>query len=324
MLLLQSQSRYLFQLLSNRIQNLDKGVELDCHWAEFDDVCFHVQAAVKNPNILLLSLSLPVPPPEAVFVAGLPFGAIEAVKATYGVVAQILDPPRDGFNLTMKLNISKLPPDEENRHDFLVKIASVREVVLGAPLKVILKNLASRSIDPGMDRVVALVHRPKESFFLVPQAEKVIVVFPMRFKDSIDTIFATSFLQEFVEARRSAGLNNAPHCSWSQLAPQELIGVSVEALSANAGFVSFVILPRHVEGKKLERTVWNLSTFHAYVSYHVKCSGGFMHTRMRRRVESLIEALDRAKPGVEHSKKVGTKTSFKRLSLKDSRSYSKS
>jgi len=31
-----------------------------------------------------------------------------------------------------------------------------------------------------------------------------------------------------------------------------------------------VVYPRHVEGKKLDRTVWNLLTFHAYVSYHVK------------------------------------------------------
>lgn len=31
-----------------------------------------------------------------------------------------------------------------------------------------------------------------------------------------------------------------------------------------------VIFPRHVEGKKLDRTVWSLLTFHAYVSYHVK------------------------------------------------------
>lgn len=31
-----------------------------------------------------------------------------------------------------------------------------------------------------------------------------------------------------------------------------------------------VIFPRHVEGKKLDHTVWSLSTFHAYVSYHVK------------------------------------------------------
>ncbi|GMH20822.1 hypothetical protein Nepgr_022664 [Nepenthes gracilis] len=324
MLLLQSPSRYLLQILSNRVQNLEKGVELDCHSVEFDDVRFHVQASVKNPHILLLSVSLPVPPPEALFVGGLPFGAIEAIKAAYGVVAQILDPPRDGFNLTMKLNLSKLPLDEEKRHVFLVKIASVREVVLGAPLRVILENLASRSLTPDIGRLVALVHRPKESFFLVPQAEKVTIVFPMRFKDSIDTTLATSFLQEFVEARRTAGLSNAPFCLWSPSQPLELGGVSDEALSANAGFVSFVILPRHVEGKKLERTVWNLSTFHAYVSYHVKCSEGFMHTRMRRRVESLIEALDRAKPDGEAAKKVGIRSSFKQLGLRDARSSANS
>jgi actin related protein 2/3 complex subunit 2 len=31
-----------------------------------------------------------------------------------------------------------------------------------------------------------------------------------------------------------------------------------------------VIFPRHVEPDKLERIVWNLSTFYAYVSYHIK------------------------------------------------------
>lgn len=68
--------------------------------------------STKNPQHLLLSVSLPTPPPETVFIGGLPFGAIEAIKAAYGVLVQILDPPRDGFNLTLKLNLSKLPPDE--------------------------------------------------------------------------------------------------------------------------------------------------------------------------------------------------------------------
>ena len=73
---------------------------------------------MKNPNVLLLSVSLPIPPPEAVFMGGLPFGAIEAIKAAYGVVVQILDPPRDGFNLTLKLNLGKLPPDEGSTSSF--------------------------------------------------------------------------------------------------------------------------------------------------------------------------------------------------------------
>lgn len=319
MILLQSQSKYLLQLLLNRLQNLEKGIELDCHWVEFDDVRFHVQASIKNPHILLLSVALPMPPSDAVFVGGLPFGAIEAIKAAYGVIVHILDPPKDGFNLTMKLNFLKLPPNEDSRQAVLIKIACVREVVLGAPLRVILKNLASRSLAVDKDQLVSLVHRPNESFFLVPQAEKVTVIFPMRFKDSIDIVLGTSFLQEFVEARRSTGLSAAPPCTWSATPPQELNGIPEESMSANAGFVSFVILPRHVEGKKLDKAVWNLSTFHAYVSYHVKCSEAFMHTRMRRRVESLIEALDRAKSDLEKSKKVGAETSFKRLSLKDGR-----
>lgn len=51
----------------------------------------------------------------------------------------------------------------------MVKVASIREVVLGAPLRVILKQLGSRIIGSDVNRLVALVHRPKESFFLLPQ-----------------------------------------------------------------------------------------------------------------------------------------------------------
>ncbi|XP_039143831.1 actin-related protein 2/3 complex subunit 2A [Dioscorea cayenensis subsp. rotundata] len=323
MILLQSPSRFLLQILQNRVRNLDKGIDLDCHSVEFDDVRYHIQVSMKAPQSMVLSMALPAPPPEAIFYGGLPFGAIEAIKGAFGMIVQILDPPKDGYNLTMKINLGKLPPDEEKKQALLVKIASVREVVLGAPLRVVLKHLSSRTVASDADGPIALVHRPKESFFLVPQAEKVTVVFPMRFQDSVDIVLATSFLQEFVDARRSPGLNNAPPCMWSLSPPLELKGVPPHALTANAGFVKFVIFPRHVEGRKLDKTVWSLSTFHAYVSYHVKCSEAFMHTRMRRRVESLIQALDRAKPGNEKSKLLQGK-SFKRLSLKDRHSNSNS
>ncbi len=80
---------------------------------------------MKNSHVLLLSMSLPTPPPEAIFFGGLPFGAIEAIKAAYGVLVQILDPPRDGFNLTLKLNLSKLPPDEGSTSSFSKVIISL-------------------------------------------------------------------------------------------------------------------------------------------------------------------------------------------------------
>lgn len=58
-----------------------------------------------------------------------------------------------------------------------MKVASVREVVLGAPLRVILKHLASRALAPGMDQLVSLVHRPNESFFVFPQVSYVLVFY---------------------------------------------------------------------------------------------------------------------------------------------------
>lgn len=74
---------------------------------------------MKNPHIFLLSVSLPTPSSETIFVNGLPFGAIEAIKAAYGSHVQILDPPRDGFNLTLKINLSKIPANQGTARFFI-------------------------------------------------------------------------------------------------------------------------------------------------------------------------------------------------------------
>ncbi|XP_024534606.1 actin-related protein 2/3 complex subunit 2A [Selaginella moellendorffii] len=316
MILMQPQARAVLQILVNRSRVIsskqEKPLEIDFHLVEFNDVRYHILSVAKEPHYMTLSLGLPLPAPETVFSGDLPLGAVEAVRGAYGSLAQVKEPPEMGYNLTLRIDLSQLPADEEDCLQVLTKFASVRSVVLGAPLREILKHLAMNTVSPDADRLTALMHRPRESCFLVPQADKVTVIFPMRFKDANDAVLATSFLQEFMEARRTGGLNTAPPCLWSSNPPAELQGVSGLALDANCGFVSIVIFARHVEGDKLERTVWNLSTFHAYVSYHVKCSKAFMHTRMRRRVESLIQVLNRAKPDLEKDKKTAQGRSFKR------------
>ncbi|KAL0435171.1 UNVERIFIED_CONTAM: Actin-related protein 2/3 complex subunitA [Sesamum radiatum] len=47
MILLQCPCRYLLQVLTTQVQNLEKGVELDCQWVEFDDVRYHIQEFVE-------------------------------------------------------------------------------------------------------------------------------------------------------------------------------------------------------------------------------------------------------------------------------------
>lgn len=134
----------------------------------------------------------------------------------------------------------------------------------------------------------------------------------MRYNDSNDVVLATSFLQEFMKARRSAGLSTASPCLWAPTPPLALKGAPAHALDANCGFVSFVIFPRHVESEKLDRIVWNLSTFYAYISYHIKCSKAFMHPQMRRRVNTLSQQLDKTKLEIEKQKKIAQGRSFRR------------
>lgn len=60
-------------------------------------------------------------------------------------------------------------------------------------MRFVLKNLSAKTVAPEMDQLIALVHRPKESFFLVPQvnylhmqndvAEVLVLVTPMAFFD---------------------------------------------------------------------------------------------------------------------------------------------
>jgi len=84
---------------------------------------------MKNPHLLLLSVSLPTPSSETIFVRGLPFGAIEAIKAAYGNLVQILDPPRDGYNLTLKFNLAKLPANPGAK-SFCIKMSSQLSILL--------------------------------------------------------------------------------------------------------------------------------------------------------------------------------------------------
>ena len=66
-------------------------------------------------------------------------------------------------------------------------------------------------------------------------------------------------LQEFVEARRTSGMNNAPSCAWSPSPPPELKRAPAHALDVNAGFVTF--------GNSLESHLQILFHFHSFVYF---------------------------------------------------------
>jgi len=64
---------------------------------------------------------------------------------------------------------------------------------------------------------------------------------------------------------------------------------------------------------KEKKTIDNIQTFRNYLHYHIKCSKAYMHTRMRNRVRTFLQVLNRSKSEPESTeKKTITGRTFKR------------
>jgi len=110
-------------------------------------------------------------------------------------------------------------------------------------------------------------------------------------------------------------MNNTPSISYSQKEPPaELKGVKNLRVGDTNGFVSFVLHPPHmVKGPRREKTIDTTQTFRNYLHYHMKCSKAHLHTRMRNRVRTFLQILNRAKSEPENKeKKTMTGRTFKR------------
>ncbi|KAI5580440.1 hypothetical protein BDE02_08G154500 [Populus trichocarpa] len=257
-----------------KLYHAEKPVEIDHHLYEFGCVEYHVQGALLS--------------------CGLSSYTTQMVKQVCSDAVEIVEPAKEGYQLTLKLNLAKIPRGKDP-YKVITQISSVQAVILCSQLKEMLRNVNSQDTSQGMNKPIKLVYHPREPFYVIRQPQKITAVFPMRFKEHSDVIIATAFFQELMDVGSSEKWAKAPPCTWSPIPPPELRGEPLEDLSTNGGFVTFDISSRHVEGKKLDKTVWSLLNFYAYVKKHVKGTRGFIQRRMQKRLESLVEVLHKEK-----------------------------
>ncbi|PKI74681.1 hypothetical protein CRG98_005008 [Punica granatum] len=227
-----------------------KPMEIDQRIYEFGAVEYHVQSSVSEPYLTHLSISTPLLSEEFSSSNGLSYDAIQMIKEIRADALEIVEPAKDGYQLTIRLNLSKIPPGKES-------------------IKVI-TEISTEQLQ-GMYRPIKLVYHHREPFFVIRQPRKITAVFPMRFKEDPDVIIATAFFQELMDVGSSE--------EWAKAPPY--------------------ITSHHVKGKRLDRTVWSLLNFHAFVKYHVKCTRGFIQRRMRKRLDSLVKILHSEGPDEE-------------------------
>ncbi|KAA8548867.1 hypothetical protein F0562_000551 [Nyssa sinensis] len=271
----------------------EKPVELDHHLHEFGSVEYHIQSSASDPYHTYLSISTPLLSHGVLHSNGFSGYTIEMVNGICSDVVEIVEPAREGYQLTLRLDFAKIPQGKESVK-MITEISTVQAVILSSQLKEMLRTVSSQDASQGMYKPIKLVYHPREPFFVIKQPTKITAVFPMRFKENSDVIIATAFFQELMDVGSSKAWAKVPPCTWSAIPPPELRGEHFEDLSTNGGFVSFDISSHHVQGKKLDKTVWSLLNFYGFVKYHVKCTRGFIQRRMRKRLESLVEVLQKA------------------------------
>ncbi|XP_010542958.1 PREDICTED: actin-related protein 2/3 complex subunit 2B [Tarenaya hassleriana] len=272
-----------------KIHRAEKPLEIDQHFYEFGSIQYHIKCSVSDPKTVYLSTS------TSLDAQGTATTCEETSTETYEVikgiamgVIDIVEPPELGFQLTLRLHFDQMPRGK-GALKIITKMSEMQAIILSCQMKMMLRNASVQM----MNKPIKIVYRTTEPFYVFKKPHEITAVFPMRFKDHTDVVIATSFFQELVEVGNQKEMGKAPQCNWSPIPPPELTGEPLHDLSTNAGFVSFDITSRHIEGgKRLDNTVWNLLNFYAYVKYHIKCSRGFIQRRMRKRMESLVEVLN--------------------------------
>ncbi|KAK1592274.1 hypothetical protein Q3G72_022113 [Acer saccharum] len=259
-----------------KIYRAEKPLEIDHHLHEFGSVEYHIQSSVSDPHLAYLSISMPLLSQGDLPSYGISRYTTEMIKGISSDVVEIVEPAKAGYQLTLRLNFAKIPRNKDPVK-IITDISAVQATILSSQLKEMLRKVNYDDTHQGMHKPIKLVYHPREPFYVSRQPQKIITVFPMRFKEYSDVIIATAFFQELMDVGISEKWAKAPPCSWSPIPPPELRGEPFEDLSTNGGFVTFDlryvftdIAPRHIKGKRLDKIVWNLLNFYAYVKYHVK------------------------------------------------------
>lgn len=283
MILLEYHNKIIEDTILDKLNNPPedgKWESIEMTLADFDGVTFHVFTSADDKRLLNVSLSAKCYPQLK------QYGVEDHLKTVY---SKYLVAPENGYDVTVQINLEQLAGAQDKAkvtHD----VALLKRHVMAAPFYKAFSDIEQKKAGG----LIEINYRDDEAFYLKVESDRLIVIFAIQFKDPDDVVFAKLFLQEYQDARRT--MSNAPSVNYSQKEPPlELKGVKNLKVGDSNGFVSFVLFPAHINGNKKETSINNIQTFRNYLHYHIKCSKAHLHTRMRNRVRTFLQVLNRAK-----------------------------
>jgi actin related protein 2/3 complex subunit 2 len=262
--------------------------------SDFDDVEYQILVTPEAPDTVCLSMKMRCTKDV------LPMGAKQALDNIFKDAMQ--NTPDKGYDVTLKWKFDKVLALADKDKDELIKNCSeVRRIVMCAPLERCFDALSKDGA--GSLKPMIIPYREKETIYLYPSADRVLVFFSVDFLDDTDRAIAVVFLQEFAEAQRR--IQNAPAVAFSKDPPGQLKSVpGFKEQPTCVGYVMFTVFKLHVDKPaKVTNAAILLQGFRAYLHYHIKGAKSYLQSRMRTRVELLLKVLNRANPAAEEAEK---------------------
>ncbi|KAJ8608887.1 hypothetical protein CTAYLR_005290 [Chrysophaeum taylorii] len=255
--------------------------------SDFDDCQFKLVVLPQQENILTLHVHVPC---YDLLSAN---GAADVIDDVY---AGMKTTPETGYQVAFSVNANEVSNPDET----LARLIHVKRNLVGAPLMKAfnaLKSGTAKSFEP-----LEIPWRQTESIFVQSgpdpanplNYDRITVIFSIDFPEESDRAYCRIFLQQFQECQRK--VNNAPPVVFSEHnnAPME-IRDKVAASSGIVGFVSLTIFASHVKTpEKLAKTVDLIVSFRNYLHFHIKAAKTNLHMRMRRKVDTWKQILNRA------------------------------
>lgn len=196
-----------------------------------------------------------------------------------------------------------------NAETIATSASLLRRHVLAAPFLAGMRLVAAGQSATGW----AYRLRPSdEAIFIVPRADRLVVVFALTFPDVMERAMARVLAQEFVEAsRRVSGAPPAIFTEAGMQAPAEVRALPLQPPTSTAtatdaapgdrlGYLSLALSLRHFDTPtRAESVATQLAMFRTGLGYHIKAAKSAMHARMRGRADDWLAVLQHATPDDE-------------------------
>ncbi|GAA5970177.1 hypothetical protein JCM8115_000765 [Rhodotorula mucilaginosa] len=287
---------YLQQVIAEKFQ---RATTLDQSFVDFDSVRYHLSTPTRKSH-LLLSMDVPCWAQLA------QYGARQVLEREYAhrLVAESETEPGYSVSLEIDLEDPQLVGNPQAQADLIEAVSLLKRNALAAPFERAFDLQRQIEAQPGdgvskdpRTEIMSVHYRPEEAIYLLPAADRVTVIFSTIFKEETDRILGKVFLQEFVDARRRPSCQTAPQVLYSiREPPLELRHLPDLDTTERAGYVTFVLFPRHTVPQVAAATITQIQMFRDYIHYHLKCSKAYLHSRMRSRTTYFLKVLNRAKP----------------------------